>query len=723
MARPDGLARPGFASPGFASAGVPASAPRLALPTVPAQERRDRPGLGPIAPPPDTPVALVADGVTYDSEAGTVTATGNVQVFYGERTLTADAITYDSNTGRIAATGDIVLRDPTGTTVFADAADLDAELYDGMVEGARSVIATGRPVEEGGGRARLAAVEGRRVDGRYNTLSRAVYSPCDVCTEEPTPLWRIRARRVIHDEEERMIHYENAFFDVLGVPVAWLPYFRHPDPTVERASGFLVPTFSNSGNYGAGLRTPFFWAIDPSTDVTFQPFFTTDDGVILDAEFRRAFDAGLMTFRGSVVQTDFTGDAELQGHVDTDATFALGAGPDGTEWGWDVTVSSDDAYLRFFEISDDDRLTSTAFIRNYQRDWFFELSGVYFQSLRDDEPAGPIPRVLPMLDARYEIDAPGIGGRAGVFANTQTLFRNVGTDTTRLTMGADWEREEVFPVGLAVKGFASLTGDVFLSFDDAGSSEGSDDTRGRLTPRAGVEARFPLIADGFDGAAHVIEPMAQVVIAPFGGNDTPFSNEDSQQTEFDELSLFDIDHFSGLDAVEEGTRITLGTRYTRLSDDGLFLSLDGGRLFRFTSADEFAEGSGLNGTESDWVVGWRAGWEDVFRVAHRLRFDGDFDFSRNEILADMTYGPAAVSVGYTFLEASPNAGTDEDRGEVTTLASLALSDEWSVEGIMQRDLQANEFVQIGGGISYANECCAIDLVVRRRFTESEDTPA
>ena len=175
---------------------------------------------------------MVADEIQFDSQAGTVTAVGNVEVYYGQRTLTADRIIYNDRTGKIRANGDLVLRDPSGATVFADAADLDADLKNGLVEGARSMLDQ---------HTRLAAVEARRVDERYNTLSKAVYSPCKVCSDDPTPLWRIRARRIIHDEQEKVIHYENAYFDVLGVPVGWLPYFQHPDPSVKRASGLLFP--------------------------------------------------------------------------------------------------------------------------------------------------------------------------------------------------------------------------------------------------------------------------------------------------------------------------------------------------------------------------------------------------------------------------------------------------------------------------------------------------
>ncbi|MEM9782648.1 MAG: LPS assembly protein LptD [Pseudomonadota bacterium] len=671
-------------------------------------------------------VALIADSVTYDSDAGTVTAEGSVEVFYGPRTLTAERIVYDSNTGRISAEGSIVLRDPTGTTVYADAADIDAELYDGIVLGAQSVIATSVLEDDQprqGSTARLAAVEARRVDGRYNTLSRAVYSPCDVCVDDPTPLWRIRARRVIHDEQERTIHYENATFDVFGVPVAWLPFFSHPDPTVERATGFLVPSVTDSSTYGLGVRVPFFWAIDPSTDFLFQPFITSEDGIVLDGELRRAFDFGDLRFRGSIVQTDYTGDARLQGHVDTDASFDVSALGDTAEFGWDIIATSDDAYLRFFDISNEDRLTSSVFLRGYERDHFFDVEGIYFQSLRDDEPSGPIPTVIPRVDARYEFDDPLVDGRLGFFMNTQTLLRDIGSDTTRVTLGADWEREWITSPGLVLRGFASLRGDLFLTFDDAGSSDFSDEANARVVPLGGVEARFPLISDDTVTGVHVIEPLVRFEATPFDLNNEDFTNEDSLQTEFDELSLFDIDRFSGLDAVEEGPRFTLGLRYERLSEDGITFSADGGRIFRFADADEFDVGSGLNGDRSDYVLGWRIGFTDIVSLRNRLRFDDEFKLNRNEASLEVDYGPASVSIGYAFLEAIPEAGAEDDRQEVTSLAQIQVTDEWGIQGYMQRDLEEDEFVEVGGGVSYANECCAVDLIAKRRFASSEDSPA
>ncbi|MHA1109370.1 MAG: LPS-assembly protein LptD, partial [Alphaproteobacteria bacterium] len=435
--------------------------------------------------PRDLPVALTADTVEFDADAGRVTATGNVEIYYGERTLSAERIVYDSTTGRITAIGGIVLRDASGATVFADFADLDAELRDGLVRGARSVM---------GEDIKLSAAEARRVDARFNVLSKAVYSPCKVCPDDLVPLWRIRARRVIHDEVENVIHYEDATLDVFGVPIVWLPYFSHPDPTVKRASGFLVPEFRHSSTYGYGAQVPYYWVIDDYSDLTFSPFITSGDGFIGALEYRRAFESGrfeiagsLTRNAGSLTRNDYEGSNEFHGHIEARGLFDL---TNGFKWGFDGIASTDDGYLRRFDFSDADRLTSELFVRRYRGDGFVDAAAVYFQSLRDNEPSGQIPAALPDFDARHEMPEALLGGDLGLFASSYVLLRGQGLDTSRLSIGADWERQTILPVGLSLRGFAEVRSDLFIN-DDFGGIESA--TEFRLAPLAGIEARFPLI--------------------------------------------------------------------------------------------------------------------------------------------------------------------------------------------------------------------------------------
>ncbi len=152
-------------------------------------------------------MALVADRVTYDREAGLLTATGNVEVLYEGRVLRAPRLIYDENAEVVRATGPIVLVDPVGGVLLADAAALSPDLAEGLIEGARVLIDQ---------RLQLAAVEGRRADGRFVTLDRVIASTCTICAENPTPTWAIRARRVTQDPVTERIYFEDARVEVLG---------------------------------------------------------------------------------------------------------------------------------------------------------------------------------------------------------------------------------------------------------------------------------------------------------------------------------------------------------------------------------------------------------------------------------------------------------------------------------------------------------------------------
>jgi LPS-assembly protein len=656
---------------------------------------------------PGLPVALIADSVEYDTGTGRVTASGNVEVYYGERTLTADRIVYDSRTGTIAAEGRIVLRDPSGITVFADFAEVDEELRQGLVRGARAVM---------GENIRLSAVEARRVDARFNQLSKAVYSPCRVCPDDPTPLWRIRARRVIHDEVERRIHYEDATLDILGVPVLWLPWLSHPDPTVKRASGFLVPEFRQSSTYGFGVQAPYYWVIDEHADATFTPFLTTDDGPIGIVEYRRAFAGGELRTEGSLTYDDYSGENKLHGHLEGQGDFALGAG---YRWGFDAIAVTDDGYLARYDFSDEDRLTSELWLRRYRETGFLDLNAVHFRSLRDNEPAGQIPVALPDFELRHEVPVTLVGGDLGLFASSTALFRSEGLDTSRFTVGADWERQEVLSSGLVLKGFAEARADLFVS-DDFGTVQNA--TEFRVGPLAGVEARFPLISETGGGTAHVLEPIAQAILAPYGVNSDDIPNEDSQVVEFDETGLFDRSHFPGLDAFEEGPRLNLSLRYELIAPDGFGFDASLGRVLRPRELDEFSAGSGLRDAASDWVGAWALRYDPYVTVRQRVRVGDNFALTRHEVDGEFRYRRASLGLSYIFLEKDPAIAAPRDREEVVARAGLGLDRNWTLSGLMRRDLERGEFVEAGGGLAFENECCRVELFVKRRFTEREDAP-
>ncbi|MCK5501337.1 MAG: LPS-assembly protein LptD, partial [Tritonibacter mobilis] len=178
------------------------------------------------------PAMLVADRVFVSPDRKLV-AEGNVEAFQGDIRLQANRITYDRQTGVLNMEGPIRIDQSGSITVLANAAELDSGLRNGILRGARMVFDQ---------QVQLAALQMTRVEGRYSQLYKTAVTSCHVCEDGSPPLWQIRAERITHDEAERQLYFEGAQLLIKDVPVFYFPALRLPDPTLERADGFLVPS-------------------------------------------------------------------------------------------------------------------------------------------------------------------------------------------------------------------------------------------------------------------------------------------------------------------------------------------------------------------------------------------------------------------------------------------------------------------------------------------------
>lgn len=173
----------------------------------------------PVAPVQSAPALLVADRVFVTPDR-TLIAEGNVEAFQGDIRLRASRITFDRTSGQLTIEGPIRIDQGGTITVLAESAQLDKGLENGILLGARLVLDQ---------QLQLAGLQMTRVGGRYTQLYKTAVTSCRVCGNDEPPLWQIRARKVIHDQQERQLYFEDAQFLVLDVPVFYLPAMRLPD--------------------------------------------------------------------------------------------------------------------------------------------------------------------------------------------------------------------------------------------------------------------------------------------------------------------------------------------------------------------------------------------------------------------------------------------------------------------------------------------------------------
>ncbi len=658
--------------------------------------------------------SLVADSVSFDPENQRLEAQGNVEVLQDGVRLRAASIVYDGERDALVVQGPLYLIDGQDVTIIASFAELSGDLREGVLSQARVVFSE---------QLQLASNEVRRTGGRYTQFYKSVASSCQICEEHPTPIWEIRAQRITHDAEERQLYFDNASFRVLDVPVFYWPYLRLPDPTVDRASGFLLPVFASSGDIGIGIKTPYFYVIDEHSDLTLTPWLTTRGSRTLEARYRRKLSYGEFEINGAVTDDNLLPDRDLRGYLFAEGFFSL---PRDFILTFDVEATSDDGYLLQYDYSDKDRLDSAIGVSRTRRDEFIGAGLINFQSLRDGDDNSTLPTIVG--DAIYERRfTPGrLGGIASLQFEAAGLYRRADEDPTntglardvaRLSAVADWRRDWLWSNGMIVAAGAELRADWYQVQQDARPV--FDDTS-EVTPYASVEWRWPMLRRA-QGATHLLEPVVQLVWARETGRDV--DNEDSLLVEFDETNLFSYSRFPGVDDQEAGRRTNLGVTYTREDDDGWALGVTVGRVFRDGDFGQFSASTGLRGSSSDWLVAAQLKIGERFDIINRALFEDTFTFARNEMRLNWTEEDYRVGSTFVWLEADATEGRPIDTSEWAVDGAYRVSDRWTLSSNLRYDFVEDRTTRAGIGARYENECATVDLSLSRRFTTSTSVSA
>jgi LPS-assembly protein len=588
-----------------------------------------------------------ANEVDYDYTNNRVAAVGNVQIYYGGSTLEADKVVYDQKTKRLHAEGNVRLTEEDGKVTYGEIMDLSDDYRDGFVDSLRL---------DAPDQTRMAASRAERSSGNFTVFHNGVYTACAPCKDDPKkpPLWQVKAARIIHDQTEKMIYFEDARIEFFGRPLAWLPYFSAPDPTVKRKTGFLMPSISTSSVYGGAVEVPYYWALAPDYDATFAPMITTKQGPLLQGEFRQRLINGAYSIRAAgIYQLDkdyfirsdgstTPGYRNFRGSLESSGLFALN---NQWVWGWDGVLLSDKTFfqdynprLSRYRTTDPfqnpySEAISQAFLTGKGNRSYFEARSIYYFGFSEADVQSQIPVIHPVIDYNYTFDRPILGGELGYRLNFTSLTRrdadfdaitqsalNNGTCTqtadpaiktsancllrgvpgtyTRFSAEAQWRRRITDQFGQVFTPFASVRVDAgSMQINNqpgvANYIQTGDDNLVRAMPTAGLEYRYPFISIQSWGT-QTIEPIAQVIIRPNEQQIGRWPTEDAQSLVFDDSNLFRVDKFSGWDRVEGGSRANYGMQYTAQVNQGGSVNVLFGQSYNLFGQNSFALGGTTN---------------------------------------------------------------------------------------------------------------------------------
>jgi LPS-assembly protein len=719
---------------------------------------------------PGSKMLVEADQLVYNYDKKTVSAVGNVKIYYSGYTLEAERVTYNQPSRRLTASGNVKLTDPTGIATYAQQIDLTDDFSDGFVESLRV---------EAPDKTRFAAARAERSNGEVTTFEHGVYTACEPCKDHPEkpPLWQINAQKIVMNHKTKTVYFKEASFEFMGVPLAYVPYFSTADPSVKRKSGFLVPNFSYSQARGWGLTAPYFLALAPNYDLTLTPTYFTNQGFMGDIGWRHRLSNGQYTIEVAGISQDnpddflasndhggtlgLPADRRFRGGIRTTGEFAINS-----RWtfGWDGTLSTDRLFTRNYSVLTGDTAvtTSNVHLTGIGEASYFDIRAMHFQVLTDAETTGGYPGqydqgrqgdALPVADYNRVMDDPMLGGQFTVSANftnitrdetdpfqvdtdgngvpDTTYYHGIAGDFARYSAQIDWEKKIIGPFGQVFTPFAYLRGDAF-SINPSSATPGLTDqtTAFRGMPAVGLEWSLPVLAT-IGQSTHVFEPMAQIIVRPNETMAGQLPNEDAQSLVWDDSLLFAKDKFSGYDRLEGGTRLNAGLHYLGTFSNGM--SLDGlfGQSYQLAGANPYAapdladagKFSGLETNTSDYVGRIALDTGLGPRIAAHGRFDEKtFDLNRAQIEATNVLGPLTASASYIYLRSDPNAGVNEESSAASASASLNFVENWRLFGTVSYDLTKDALASDSLGIAFDNSCLTLAVAYSEVRDSYSDIP-
>jgi LPS-assembly protein len=611
------------------------------------------------------PILFRADEVEYDEQLALTVARGHVEISQNGLVLLADTVSYNQRTDTVTASGNVSFSQPTGEILFADFMELRDSMNEGFAKNVRMLLSD---------RSRLAANTARRTNGNRTELRRGVYSPCDLCKKDPSapPAWQLKAQEIDHDKEQQLIEFRDATMEIDGWPVFYSPYISAPDPSVKRATGFLIPSIGGSNTLGANVTLPYYWVLGPDKDLTLVPRFMTQAGALLTADYREKFSNGeldaLVSGNHSNVGTgssssnegeQWRGQINEQSVFDLDETFRTGL---------DLQRVSDQTFLTRFGFGNPllNAMTSRGYLEGFEPRGSTDIDTYAFQPLVPGIGASTQPIVLPVANQNWQSEPDVLGGRWNLNANALDIVRQVGTQTRRLSLGTEWDRTFRDGIGGQYDFSASIRGDGYsinnlsavsnpdlpsaffpVNGQPAAAPTATNFVTGRSFPQVGLVWSYPLINRG-EEISGLVEPIVGGFAGPSSGNRRNIPDEDSLNFEYSDTDLFRADRLAGYDILDTGQRVDYGVKFGLYDKEGGSYRALIGQSYRAQPNLFLPLGSGAENRLSDVVGRVVLAPNSYLDLIYRFRFDTS-PLANSLQQVGVSVGPSSLRLSGSFV--------------------------------------------------------------------------
>ena len=665
-----------------------------------------------------------ADRIVYDQNFGLVVAVGDVEIVSQNERVVADTITVYEHEQRMVAEGNVVITDSEGNQIKTDRVVLRGTNGENVdIDNIKAELADG------------SRMKGRKItrdDGRYIALQDAQYTPCEPCGynkegEERFP-WTLNAQQVTHDKVAKSYEYDNAWMEFYGVPVLWTPYFAHPDQTVDRKSGLINPSYGYKSELGWIAGGAYYFSIDPYQDATVGLRVTGEHYPVADLEYRRRFERGLVSLKGSITQSDenkelngveFIKEDEVRGHIEGEFVYHIN---DKWRTGFDIFKSTDRQYARLYDYNSESVFENRAYAERFSDRDYFGTEFYYFQDVRLGERRDQ-PSVLPHLShSIYSKPGAIMGGRVHADNSVIYLNRNDGQDITRVSSYGDWRRQFISDYGLVSDVIVSAQGDLYY-INERFNSEidptiDASGFEGRFYPQFHLVSSYPFVKN-FNTSQVLVEPIVGLTVGGDVNVQSDIPNEDSNDVSFYWSNLFLDNRFVGRDRIEDGVRANYGLKTSYYFNGGSKLSWFGGQSYRFNNENIFPDDSGISEEASDFVTGVQFYAPYMMLDYNAQLTNNGLKMRRHEVRMASQFRSFKGGLSYFYDKSIEGTNLDDVREQIKPAFSWTFADNWRYGASALYDFSPDQegLIKASSQLNYFNDCFDFGLGVKRNLVD------
>ena len=393
-------------------------------------------------------------------------------------------------------------------------------------------------------------------DGDTTIISKGVFTSCkknDTC-----PPWQISAKKIRHDKKKKILYYDNAWLKLYDTPVFYFPKFFHPDPSVKRQSGFLMPTVVSSSNLGSAFNVPYYFAVADNKDFTIKPRLYSNQKMLLQTEYREVNKKSKHTMDFSSLINDnksnkshffskYISEIDFFNFEETDLKF-------------DLQLSSDDDYLKAYKVTspiidNSNLLNTTLEIDAYSEDLTFNTNLSVIKDLSKNNnaryefiyPSYSLSKELKQIDS--------LEGR--FFLNSSGQARNYDSNIYEKTIINDlkFNSDSKFYQNGIINDYKFLIKNI--NTNTKNSLKYKEKTNHDVASIFEYNLSYPLKKNN-KNSYNILSPLASIKFSPSKNR-----NMRNESKRIDANNIFDLNRLGSNDAVEGGTSLTYGFDYIK----------------------------------------------------------------------------------------------------------------------------------------------------------------